>query len=101
MIFTKVALDDTAEIPAYVDQNNRWNGFACPYFRKKDVRLINDALKEFGSTEHLEYDANGDYFSCIDEDEGEIERFAGEDIDGMHLYPIGAGSWVWLESEEE
>lgn len=101
MIFTKVVIDESASIPAYVDPNDRWNGFACPYFRKEDVRLINDMLSEFGSTEHIEYDADNDSFVCFNESKAEIERFAGEDIDGMHLYPIGAGSWVWLESEEE
>lgn len=24
------------------------------------------------------------------------EAFKGEDVDGMHLYPIGAGSWIWV-----
>ena len=32
------------------------------------------------------------------------ETFPGTDIDGRHLYPIGAGSWTWVivdESGEE
>ena len=28
------------------------------------------------------------------------ESFIGADVDGMHLYPIGNGSWTWSILEE-
>lgn len=93
--WTKVAIDDTEGIPAYLDPNDRWNGFARPYFRKEDARLINDVLEAIGD-ERLVYDEQDDCFNLFDGHE-RIEWYYGVDIDGMHLYPIGAGSWVWLE----
>ena len=93
--WTKVAIDDTESIPAYLDPNDRWNGFARPYFRKEDARLINDVLEAIGD-ERLVYNEQDDCFDLFDGHE-RIEWYYGVDIDGMHLYPIGAGSWVWLE----
>lgn len=93
--WTKVAIDDTDSITAYLDPDDRWNGFARPYFRKEDARFINDVLEAIGD-ERLVYDEHDDCFDLFDGRE-RIERYYGVDIDGMHLYPIGAGSWVWLE----
>lgn len=93
--WAKVAIDDTDSIPAYLDPNDRWNGFARPYFRKEDARLINDVLEAIGD-ERLVYNEQDDCFDLFDGHE-RIEWYYGVDIDGMHLYPIGAGSWVWLE----
>lgn len=97
MIWTKVAIDG-AGIPAYLDPDDRWNGFARPYFRKEDVYLIQNMLDAVIGDEVIEYDADEDAFVVHSTyEEGYDERFYGTDIDGMHLYPIGAGSWVWLE----
>lgn len=102
MIWTKVSIDGTVSVPAYLDPNDRWNGFARPFFRKEDVLLIQSMLGSIGGNEAVKYDADEDAFvvnsACGEEyDEDYDEWFYGTDIDGMHLYPIGAGSWVWLE----
>ena len=95
--WAKVAIDDTKSITAYLNPDNRWNGFARPYFRKEDARLINDVLEAIGD-EQLVYDERYDRFDLFD-GRDRIEWYYGVDIDGMHLYPIGAGSWVWLEED--
>lgn len=100
MIWTKVAIDDMASFDAYLDPSSRWNGFARPFFRKDDVATIESWLMSIDPTERLEYDNELDRFMHFSGGEY-CESFYGEDIDGMHLYPIGAGSWVWLEDEED
>ena len=58
-------------------------------------------LPEFDDS--LVYDEKSDAFRTT-YDPDLIETFLGTDIDGRHLYPIGAGSWTWVivdESSEE
>ena len=42
----------------------------------------------------LDYSVDKDAFTTR-YDPDAIETFTGTDIDGMHLYPIGYGSWTW------
>jgi len=49
-------------------------------------------LPEFD--ESLVYDEATDAFTTT-YDPDAPESFTGTDIDGMHLYPIGNGSWTW------
>ena len=48
----------------------------------------------------LDYDAETDSFSTR-YDPDIIETSTGIDIDSMHLYPIGNGSWTWTTIEEK
>ena len=91
-----VKLDGYGCIPAYADPSVAWNGFRCPYFKAEDVPAINVALRQFGD-ERLVYDAHADAFDCVASDGERIERFIGRDVDGMRLYPIGNGCWIWSE----
>ena len=102
MKWTCVSIDGIVPIPAYLDENERWNGWACPYFRAKDARLIQKMLDIIGEGETITYDEDEDAYvirTPCDEDyeEGGEEWYKGEDVDGMHLYPIGAGCWIWYE----
>ena len=74
-----------------------WNGFACPYFTFDQAQCIADAWR--GSGKNASYDNNRDEFTFEMQD-GEEDRFYSEEIEGVKLYPIGAGSWIWSESEK-
>lgn len=55
-------------------------------------------LPEFD--DDLVYDPEYDTFTAT-YDPDNPEAFSGVDIDDMHLYPIGNGSWTWVIVEEE
>ena len=77
---------------AYLDPDDTWNGWACPYFEKAEAERMNEWLPELD--DGLDYSADTDAFTTR-YDPDAIETFTGTDIDGMHLYPIGYGSWTW------
>ncbi len=78
---------------AYLDPEEEWNGWACPCFEKSEVEHMAAWLPEFG--DGLVYSAEEDTFTTT-YDPDLPEAFQGEDVDGMHLYPIGKGSWIWV-----
>ena len=90
-----VAILDLAQHPdfrhrAYLDPGETWNGCARPYFESQEVWRMGAWL----DGETISYDSERDIFR-IGSDETGYEEFAGVDIEGMHLYPIGSGSWLW------
>lgn len=92
-----VAISDPESRPecahrAYLNSNDAWNGWACPYFEKSEVERMVAWLPEFDDS--LVFDEATDTFTTT-YDPDAPESFAGIDIDGMHLYPIGNGSWTW------
>ena len=68
----------------------------APYFEKPEVERISAWLPEFD--DNLVYDETTHTFTTA-YDPDAPESFTGTDIDGMHLYPIGNGSWTWLVLE--
>lgn len=78
---------------ALVDPEDTWNGFLKPWFPVYEFAAINGMLAEAGVDERLLLYPPTKTATC-----GE-ETFRGTEVDGMWLYPIGAGSWVWLEAE--
>lgn len=99
----RVAITDFEDRPdcihrAYLDPEDTWNGWACPYFEKAEAERMNEWLPEFD--DGLDYSPDTDAFTTR-YDPDAIETFAGTDIDGMHLYPIGNGSWTWSIVEDE
>ena len=102
MQWAHVAIADLESRPgcvhrAYLDPNDTWNGWACPYFEKPEVERMSAWLSEFDDS--LVYDEATDTFTTT-YDPDAPESFIGTDIDGMHLYPIGNGSWMWSILEE-
>lgn len=96
--WTNVSIDGLVSTPAYVDDDELWNGWLCPYFKAEDIHLIQEMLDAIGEGEFIEYNADEDaYVVHVAFDEDAEDWYVGKDVDGMHLYPIGAGSWVWLE----
>ena len=102
----RVAIADLEDRPecvhaAYLDPAEEWDEWACPYFERAEVERMAAWLPEFDDS--LVYDEESDAFSTT-YDPDLTETFPGTDIDGRHLYPIGAGSWTWVivdESGEE
>nr|WP_314784091.1 hypothetical protein [Olsenella uli] len=93
-----VAISDLESRPecihrASLDPEDTWNGWACPYFEKPEAERMSAWLPELD--DGLVYDVATDTFTTTYDPEA-TESFTGTDIDGMHLYPIGNGSWTWV-----
>ena len=84
-----------------------WNGWACPLFSKAEADRVVRAWNALGYK--ADYDPATDRFrfAPIDKfgdsnpdlsDEEMAEHFGPVVIDGMTLYPVGAGAWIWEES---
>ena len=98
MEWRNVRIDDMPAHRAYLDPEERWNGWACPWFEFDEVMKMNEWLPTI-QDERITYDAETDTFTVSDGYEI-TEEVSGKDIDGMHLYPIGNGIWIWLEEEQ-
>lgn len=102
MQWTYVAIFDLESRPecvhrAYLDPEETWNGWACPSLEKPEVERMAVWLPDFD--DGLVFDETTDTFTTT-YDPDASESFAGTEIDGMHLYPIGNGSWTWTTVEE-
>lgn len=69
-----------------------WNGWACPYFERSEAERMNNWLPNLDNG--LGYNPTTDAFTTR-YDPDAIETFKGIDINDLHLYPIGNGSWMW------
>jgi len=97
-------------------KGERWNGWECPRFTKDvAMKIMNDFYNdEFPAW----YDENLDAFIYYNQNavgkkdfykdnltQDEIDEYfcvyEGFDIEGLHLYPIGAWFWIWDEYEPE
>lgn len=67
---------------AYLDPEEEWNGWACPYFEKSEIGRMTAWLPKFD--DGPEYDEATDTFVTT-YDPDAPEPFAGIDIDVMHL----------------
>lgn len=74
-----------------------WNGWACPYFTFEEGQKI---LQAHNSGEAKGwFDDRGDQFVFEIQDEKEVCPAVEEN--GVKLYPIGSGSWIWEEINDE
>lgn len=99
MEYRKVAIAGFEDVPknvhtALLDPNDKWNGWACPYFERDEVLKMAGWLSDM-FTEDLVYDAGTDTFTVYECGEA-IEDACGMDIEGHHVYPLGTGWWTWL-----
>ena len=78
--------------------NERWNGWACPYFEVNEGMEILKAFNECAESP-MYYDEVNDTFRVDGTDDTDAEVWKGREYqtaDGIkHLYAIGNGSWVW------
>ena len=90
-------------------EGQRWNGWACPLFTRDESDRLVGAWNALGYK--ADYDSAADMyrFAPIDRfgdpdpdlsDEEEAEHFGSFVVDGMTLYPIGAGAWIWEEVQD-
>lgn len=85
----------------------RWNGWACPRFKKEVGHEIISVM----NTEDCPafYNEQEDTFEFTvtpgSKDQNDIDSFGpySVEIDGKieRLYPIGAWAWTWVETDEE
>lgn len=102
--------DPTASFTGWTD-GQRWNGFACPLFERDEAQRMVDAyatgaLSWSGPPEEgyaAGYEAATDSFWFYNPSVGARDAFSGTDIilpDGrpVHVYPIGAAGWIWMNA---
>lgn len=108
---TRVTIgDDQAwTFDAAVIDDERWNGWACPWFTESEGRKIADVTQ-------LEYRLNPEYtqeFILVHENAKPSERFSLEapdedqsyfvdsmNLDGVWIYAIGAANWTWEVADD-
>lgn len=76
-----------------------WNGWAMPYFSREVAEQV---LAEFGEGYAPSWDGDtltmwNQVESDDDQEREYVERFT--DANGVEYYAIGAGSWIWAESD--
>lgn len=73
---------------------NAWNGWDRPLFEKSEAIKIVEAQNQIAGNSAF-YDEENDVFifRTVDED----ERYFAETVEGMKLYSIGSGVWIWEE----
>jgi hypothetical protein len=85
------------------NKGESWNGFACPYFTFDQAQEIVAAWQARGW--EARYKPRSDSFVfAVNQDlqtgeSDDYEEFSGLVVDGEKLYPVGAGSWIWDETE--
>ena len=92
--------------PSYIGytEGRRWNGWATPYFEKKEALcLMADYNKSTESPMYYSEENDTFYHFGTDNYSGEMWRGADyETADGIkHLYPIGAYCWIWDDVNDE
>lgn len=96
---------------AHTISAHRWNGWVQPFFTREVVdQLAADLANqdEQDLDEHrmlVRWDEERQRYILqsaeLEADGDAPEIVCGHDIDGLTLYPIGAGSWTWYVAEED
>ena len=83
----------------YTD-NRHWNGWECPWFTKEVADVIMSDLNKDGI--RTMYDVTKDTYIIDDQYNDTVDTYKGCDVETLngikHLYPIGAGCWIWDEA---
>ena len=100
---SEVTLDNENCFLAYILEGEDWNGFAIPYFKLAEGLILIKYLNSDSKKPKSKYDEIADVFLIqeLSEEGYEEIKYFGEDVDindeKVHLYPIGARSWIWSE----
>ena len=96
---TQFSLDFLAdEIFEGYTQDEKWNGFACPYFSFEQAQHLVVAWRSQGWK--ALYDPDADSFNFhVETASGakEDESYQSSEIEGKRFYPIGTFNWIWDE----
>lgn len=112
---THVGIYANERIPAYISEN-RWNGWAIPYFTRAAVdqvlHLINGGPGTYAwfdeEAQAVFIDDEDNWDSWRDEDgrlqeEHYVERYDAVEMEvsgeAMTLWPVGASCWTWYEAD--
>lgn len=80
-----------------------WNGFAVPYFPLAEARRVADdyAAQPAGPDGQTAavYDADLDVVRLYDPSSEAWDEYGPVDVEGRHLYPVGAQYWTWEDAE--
>jgi len=83
-----VSLHDEPSFECYLSED-KWNGWACPYFTKEQADKLIAGLPEYLRWDGLHIIADlGDDIP---------EKYSPEMIDGESYWPVGAFGWTWSE----
>lgn len=88
------------------DSQQRWNGWACPFFTLEETQRIADAINANNDTRDDTHEdiiiRDGVVFSEFhDGDYHDTEEVPSIVHEGITFYGVGAGSWVWEVVEGE
>lgn len=95
-----VDIDGGTSFPCLIADGG-WNGWAMPYFSREVAEQV---LAQYG--EGYTPSWNGDQLVMWNQVESDEDQFRDlvdryTDDDGVHFYGIGAGSWIWAETDGE
>ena len=96
MRFAFVDIEGGPSFPCLVTDEG-WNGFAVPYFTREIAVAV---AREYASAYNPSW--AGEYlvmWDTADEDDRQRVLVDTMTVDDEMLYGIGAGSWIWTESE--
>jgi len=101
---TRVSLVDNDGFSCYMIVGERWNGWAKPAFTKAQLRpYLKWQNEQEGYTARFDPARDAVITRWVDDDEDDV--WGGEDITvngrKLHVYAVGAGSWVWSEVRRE
>lgn len=96
---------------AHTISAHRWNGWVQPFFTRE---VADQIAADFANQNEQDPDDHRILIRWNEERQRYILQSAdleadgnapeivdGHDIDGTTLFPIGAGSWIWYEVEED
>lgn len=102
---TRFCMDSLPGLYEGYASGETWNGWACPLFDYNTAEEVLRASSQNGF--NWRFDSSGDRFIVTNENDSgdyEPEEFVGLELmiedERVHLYPIGARSWIWEECEE-
>lgn len=76
---------------------NRWNGWAIPYFTKEEGMRFMTFYNSLDSSITFAYNEAQDAFTSIDDSDPDntVDTYPAQDIDGVKRYSIGGCYFVW------
>lgn len=96
---TPFQLDDHTRAYKGWTLGDLWEGWDMPFFEKEVADQIAQDLDRLPfSKTWYDPSQNGYYFCLNGRPHGAAEKFTSRLIEDQMLYPLGAGSWKWLEA---
>lgn len=97
---------ENTKVEAYVDLNDRWNGWMIPWFTKENAYRVIEILEHdgFSDTGEIYFDRDGTVVWTMESADGEWDYappVRRQTEDGWQtLYSIGGMSWCWEIARE-